>query len=128
MNKRIKIFCKFPCDLLELSVRRFNQKKFSKSINYEFCFPERLYILADGSLFFTDMKFEKGDKILLKNLKLENIFIKNVKYKRNSTDFKNDFFIHHFNGQEKFYTCNLYGNIVYYIVGYKKLWKKEVEK
>lgn len=126
MNKQVKIFAKFPCDLLEMSVRIKGQPKFSKSIFYEFNYPERLYITTDGGLLFTDLKLNKGQVVVLKNLKLEPIIVKNVSYKRNSNDFKGDLFRHNFNGSEKFYTCNLKNNLVYYVIGYKDLWKKEV--
>lgn len=125
MDKKIKIFAKFPCDLLEMNVRLKNQKKFSKSINYDFSFPERLYITKDGGLLFTTELFKKGQVIHLKNLKLEPIILKDVRYKRNSTDYKNELFLHNFNGNEKFYTCNFKNNLVYYVIGYKDLWKQE---
>lgn len=128
MNKQVKIFCKFPCDLLEISVRQTDQPKFSKSIFYEFNYPERLYITTDGGLLFTSEKFEKNQILNLKNLVLEDIILKSVKYKRNSTDFKDELFTHNFNGSEKFYTCNFKNNLVYYVIGYRDLWKREVEK
>lgn len=126
-SKQVIIFTKFPCDLLEINVRLKNQKKFSKSINYEFSYPERLYITKDGGLLFTTEKFRKNQIITLKNLKLEPITLKDVRYKRNSHDFKGELFLHTFNGSEKFYTCNFKNNLVYYVIGYKDLWKKEVQ-
>ena len=128
MNKQIKIFAKFPCQLLEISVRFKKQPKFSKSIFYEFNYPERLYITTDGGLLFTTEKLDKGQIVRLKNLKLEPIILKDVKYKRTSSDYKNDLFVHSFNGSEKFYTCNLKNNLVYYVIGYKDLWKREIQK
>lgn len=128
MDKIIKVFTKFPCQLLEMCVRVQGQPKFSKSIFYEFKFPERLYITADGGLLFTTQKLEKNQIVHLKNLKLEPIILKDVRYKRNSNDYKNELFTHSFNGTEKFYTCNLNKNLVYYVIGYKDLWKREVEQ
>ena len=56
------------------------------------------------------------------------VILKDVRYKRNSTDFKNELFVHTFNGSEKFYTCNLKNNLVYYVLGYKDLWEREIHK
>lgn len=125
MNKRVEIFAKFPCDLIEINVRLKKQKKFSKSITYDFSYPERLYITKDGSLLFTTEKLSKNQVIFLKNLKLEPIILKDVRYKRNSFDYKGELFLHNFNGQEKFYTCKFKNNLVYYVIGYKDLWKQE---
>lgn len=123
-NKVVEIFCKFPCQLLELNVRLKKQPKFSKSISYEFSYPERLYITKDGGLIFTTEKLEKNDVLILRNLKLEPIILKDVRYKRTSSDYKNELFLHSFNGHEKFYTCNLEGYMIYYVSSKKPLWKQ----
>lgn len=128
MTRFIKIFAKFPCDLLEMNVRRLGQRKFSKSVSYDFAYPERLYVTYDGGLLFTTEKLRKNQIVNLKNLKLEKIILKDVRYKRNSSDFKNELFVHTFNGSEKFYTCNLKNNLVYYVLGYKDLWEREIHK
>lgn len=127
MNKVIKIFAKFPCKLLEMCVRIKGQPKYSKSIFYEFTYPERLYITTDGGLVFTTEKLRKNQILNLKNLKLEPIILKNVCYKRKSNDYKGELFVHNFNGQEKFFTCNFKNNLLYYVIGYKDLWEKEVK-
>ena len=124
MNRQVEIFCKFPCQLLELNVRLKNQPKFSKSISYEFSYPQRLYITKDGGLIFTTEKLEKNDVLILRNLKLEPIILKDVRYKRTSNDYKNELFLHSFNGHEKFYTCNLEGYMIYYVFSKKPLWKQ----
>lgn len=124
MNKVVEIFCKFPCQLLELNVRLKKQPKFSKSISYEFSYPERLYITKDGGLIFTTEKLEKNDVLILRNLKLEPIILKDVRYKRTSNDYKNELFLHSFNGHENFYTCNLEGYMIYYVSSKKPLWKQ----
>jgi len=124
MNKIIQVFCKFPCMLLELNVRLKNQPKFSKSITYDFSYPERLYITKDGGLLFTTEKFAKNQIVELKNLQLEPIILKDIRYKRTSSDYKGELFLHNFNGSEKFYTCFFKGYMVYYISSKKSLWKQ----
>lgn len=124
MNKTVEIFSKFPCKLIELNVRLKNQPKFSKNITYEFNYPERLYITKDGGLIFTTISLKRNDILILKNLKLEAIILKDIRYKRTSNDYKGKLFLHNFNGHEKFYTCNLKGYMIYYVSSIKPLWKQ----
>lgn len=129
MNKTVQILSKFPCDLIEIVSRDYNQKKYSRNdvIN---CNPifDRLYMTTEGDLIIVQkLRFDKGCILNLKNLKREPTIMKFITYKRNSHDYKNEPFIHHFNGSERIYTCKYLKNVVIYITGYKDLWKKEVE-
>lgn len=128
MNKQVKVFCKFPCDLIEICLRHNKQQRFSRSLFIEFENDCRLYMTTEGDLLFTDFIVDKGAVLNLKNLVLRPYIVKFVGYKRNSNDYKNEPFRHNFNGSEKIYTCNFGKNIIYYITGSKRLWKKEVEK
>lgn len=118
------VYKKFPCNIIEMTLRRFNQKKFSKSLNIEFSYPYRLYMTKEGNFVITNIKLENNQKYGFYGVK-ENCYLKSFGYERTSHDYYKELFKHNFNGSEKLYTCNFDGYIVYYIVGTKKhLWEK----
>lgn len=129
MNKQIKIFAKFPCNLVEICLRHNKQIKFSRSLFIEFDNDSRLYMTTEGDLLFTSFIIDKGVVLNLKNLVLRPYKVISVGYKRNSNDYYKELFKHNFNGSEKIYTCNFNGYIVYYIVGTKNfLWEQVIEE
>ena len=124
---KVKRLKKFPCKLIELCVRYNNQPKYSRSIFYSFNKKDKLYMTSDGNLIFSDIKLKNNANIELTNFRIEPIFLKYVAYKRTSNDYKNELFIHNYNGSEKFYSCNFKNNLIYYVIGYKDLWEKVSE-
>lgn len=122
------VYKKFPCNIIEMTLRRFNQKKFSKSLNFEFSYPYRLYMTKEGNFVITNIKLDNSYKYTLPLTKM-NYRIKSFGYERNSHDYYKEIFKHNFNGSEKLYTCNFDGYVVYYIVGTKSfLWERVIEE